>query len=147
MSLITNRKARFNYEILDKYVAGIELFGFEVKALKNGQGSIESAHVTIRGNEAFLTDMFIPPYQPNNTPKNYDPYRNRKLLLTKAEILDLEKIEKTKGLTIIPLSVYNRGGKIKIDIATVKGKKKFDKRQTLKKRDTEREVRREFSDK
>ena len=147
MALITNRKAQFNYEIIDKYVAGLELFGFEVKSLKGGHGSLEGAHVTVRGGEAYIVGMFIPPYQPNNTPKDYDPYRNRKLLLKKSEILSLNNMESTKGLTIVPLSVYNKGRKLKLDIATAKGKKKFDKRETLKKRSTEREVRREFSDK
>ena len=147
MSLISNRKAQFNYELMDKYVAGIELFGFEVKSLKGGHGSIEGAYVTVRGGEAFITGMFIPPYQPNNTPKDYDPYRNRKLLLKKDEIINLEKVEKTRGLTITPISVYNKGKKIKLDIATAKGKKKFDKRESIKKRDIERDLRREFSDK
>jgi|SRR3989344_219903 len=145
MSLITNRKASFNYETLEKYVAGIELFGFEVKSLKKSQGSLEGAHVTIRGNEAFVVGMFIPPYQTNNTPKDYDPYRNRRLLLKKKEIQTLSKIEGTKGLTIVPISVYNKGTKIKLDIATAKGKKKFDKRETLKKRASLRDVERDLS--
>jgi SsrA-binding protein len=147
MPLVTNRKAGFNYEILEKYTAGVELFGFEVKSLQGSHGSLEGAYVMIRGNEAFVAHMFVPPYQAGNTPKDYDPYRNRKLLLHKNEIYDLEKAEKTKGLTIIPISVYNKGGKIKADIAIVRGKKKFDKRQATKKRETERETRREFVDK
>src|SRR3989344_1103507 len=114
MSLITNRKARFNYEIIDTYVAGIKLFGFEVKSLKGGQGSLEGSHVTVRGGEAFIVGMFVPPYQPANTPKDYDPYRNRKLLLTKKEIKDLQTIESKKRLTIVPLSVYNKINKIKL---------------------------------
>ncbi|OHA98370.1 MAG: SsrA-binding protein, partial [Candidatus Zambryskibacteria bacterium RIFCSPHIGHO2_12_FULL_38_37] len=108
MSLITNKKARFNYEILDTYVAGIELFGFEVKSLKAGQGSLEGAHITIRGGEAYVVGMFVPPYQPANTPKDYDPYRNRKLLLTKKEISELVSIDQKNRLTIVPLSVYNK---------------------------------------
>lgn len=146
MSLITNRKASFNYEILEKYTAGIELFGFEVKSLGGSQGSLEGAFVTIRGKEAYVIGMFIPPYQQNNTPKEYDPNRNRRLLLNKAEIFDLEKAEKTKGLTIVPISVYNKGKKIKVDIAVARGKKKFDKRESIKKRDTDREMKREFID-
>lgn len=144
MSLITNRKASFNYEIMETYPAGIELFGFEAKSLKKSQGSLEGARVTIRGNEAFVVGMTIPPFQTNNTPKEYDGSRNRKLLLHKKEIYDLEKAEKTKGLTIIPLSVYNKGTKIKLDIAIVRGKKKFDKRETLKKKDASRDMDRDM---
>lgn len=146
MSLITNHKAGFNYEFVEKYVAGIELFGFEVKSLQNSHGSLEGSHVTVRGNEAYVVGMFIPPYQENNTPKEYDARRNRKLLLNKNEIIDLAKAEKTKGLTIVPISVYNKGRKIKLDIAIAKGKKKFDKRETTKKRETDREISREFKD-
>ena len=144
MALINNRKAGFNYEILDKYAAGIELFGFEVKSLKGGHGSLEGAHITVRGGEAYIVGMFIPPYQPNNTPKDYDPYRNRKLLLQKSQILSLNKVESIKGLTIVPISVYNKGAKLKLDIATAKGKKKFDKRENIKKRDVKRQIARDL---
>lgn len=137
-----NRKARFNYEILEKYEAGIELLGAEVKSIRNGQMSLEGAFVIIRGGEAFLINANIPPYQPKNSPKGYDPLRNRKLLLTKKEIAELAGSEKNKSLTIVPISVYNKNRKIKVEIALVKGKKKFDKRETIKKRDTEREIRR-----
>jgi len=143
MSLITNHKASFNYEILEKYVAGIELFGYEVKSLKKSHGSLEGSRVTVRGGEAYVVSMFIPPYQENNTPKEYDPNRNRRLLLNKREINDLEKAEKTKGLTIVPLSVYNKGSKLKLDIAVVRGKKKFDKRETLKEKTSKRDIERE----
>ncbi len=142
MSLVENRKARFNYEILEKMEAGVELLGFEVKSVKQGQISLESSHVTIRGNEAFLIGATIPPYQEANTPKEYDPRRNRKLLLTKKELQKLEKLEATKGLTIIPISMYNKGRKIKIEVAVARGKKKFDKRDALKKRESDREIRR-----
>lgn len=142
MSLIQNKKAHFNYEILEKIEAGIELLGFEVKSLKKGQGSLEGAHVTVRGNEAFIINMQIPPYQPANTPKDYDPLRNRRLLITKKEIDQLATQESQKGLTIVPLSVYNKGKRIKLEIAIVRGKKKYDKRETIKKRDTDREMRR-----
>ncbi len=147
MSLITNRKASFNYEIQDKYTAGIELFGFEVKSIRKGQGSLEGSHITVRGNEAFLVGSFIPPFQEKNAPTDYDPRRIRKLLLTKKEIMELAKVEKTKGLTIAPISVYNKGRVLKLDIAVGKGKKKYDKRESIKKHNTERDVRREFSDK
>ncbi len=136
-----NRKARFNYEILEKYEAGIELLGSEVKSVRGGQMSLEGAFVIVRGGEVFLINANIPPYQPKNSPKDYDPLRNRKLLLTKKEIAQLGKSEKT-NLTIVPISVYNKNRKIKVEIALVKGKKKHDKRETIKKRDTDREIRR-----
>lgn len=144
MSLIQNKKAHFNYEILEKIEAGIELLGFEVKSLKKGQGSLEGAHITVRGGEAFVIAMQIPPYQPANTPESYDPTRNRRLLVTKKEIARLSGEENQKGLTIVPLSVYNKDRKLKLEIAVVRGKKKYDKRETIKKRDTDREVRRSF---
>ncbi len=142
MSFIQNKKAYFNYEILEKLEAGIELLGLEVKSLKSSQGSLEGAHVLIRGGEAYVTNMNIPPYQPANTPTEYEPLRNRRLLFTKKELQKLSEIEAQKGLTIIPLSVYNKGRKLKVEVGVVKGKKKFDKRETIKKRDTEREIRR-----
>ena len=104
--------------------------------------SLEGAFVIVRGGEAFLINANIPPYQPKNTPKDYDPLRNRKLLLTKKEIDELVGSEKNKSLTIVPISVYTKGRKIKIEIALVKGKKKHDKRESIKKRETEREIRR-----
>jgi SsrA-binding protein len=146
MALIENKKARFDYEILETYAAGMELLGFEVKALRGSLGSLEGSHVTVRGGEAYIIGMSIPPYQANNTPDGYDPERTRRLLLNKAEIAELANIEDKKGLTIVPISVYNRDGLLKVDIAVAKGKKKFDKRETLKKRDSDREVRREIAD-
>ena len=137
-----NRKARFNYEILEKYEAGIELLGVEVKSVRDGQISLEGAFVIVRGGEVFLINANIPPFQPKNAPKDYDPLRNRKLLLTKKEIAELAASEKNKSLTIVPISLYNKGRKIKVEIALSKGKKKFDKRETIKKRDTDREMRR-----
>jgi len=140
MALIRNKKASFDYEILEKLEAGIELLGFEVKSLKSGRGTLDGAHITARGGEVFVINMDIPPYQPKNTPKDYDERRNRRLLLTKKEIEELGKWEKQKGLTIVPISVYNKGRKLKVEIALVRGKKQFDKRQSIKKRDTEREL-------
>ncbi len=137
---VENTKARFNYEILDDYEGGIELLGTEVKSIRQGQGRIDSAHVIVRGNEVFVMGMDIPPYQKLNVGPAYDPMRTRKLLLTKKEIKKLADLE--KGLTIVPLSLYNKGTKIKIKIAVVKGKKKFDKRATIKDRETDREVHR-----
>ncbi len=143
MSYAENRKARFDYEVLEKYEAGIELLGTEVKSVRSGRMSLEGAFIIIRGGEAYLINSNIPPYQVNNTEKGYDPLRNRRLLLTKKEINELAGSEKNKSLTIVPISVYNKGRKIKMEVALVKGKKKFDKRETIKKRETDRELRRE----
>jgi SsrA-binding protein len=144
MSLIENKKVHFNYEILERYEAGIELFGVEVKSLRAKRGSLEGSHVTVRGGEAYLVGMTIQPYQANNAQKDYDATKNRRLLLTKDEIAELGAEEDKKGLTIIPIAVYNKGRKIKVEIAVVKHKKGHDKRETLKKREAERDVMREI---
>ncbi len=145
-TFVQNKKANFNYEITEKLNAGIELLGFEVKSLRSSQGSLEGAYVTVRGAEAFLIGMQIPPFQNFNTPKEYDPLRNRKLLLTKKEITQLGEIEKKKGLTIVPISVYSIGRKIKVELGIARGKKSFDKRETIKKRDSDRDIRRAIKD-
>ena len=142
MAYAENRKARFDYEILEKYETGIELLGTEVKSVRGGRMSLEGSFAIIRGGEAFLINSNIPPYQPANVPSDYDPLRNRKLLLTKKEASELVGSEKNKSLTIVPISVYNEGKKIKVEIALVKGKKKHDKRESIKKRETNREIRR-----
>ncbi len=139
-----NRKIHFNYEVLEKYETGIELLGTEVKSIRGGRISLEGAFVVIRGGEAFLINSNIPPYQVKNAAKDYDPIRNRKLLLTKKEINELGSNEKNKSLTIVPLSVYNKNRKIKVSIALVKGKKTRDKRENIKKRETDIEIRREY---
>ena len=145
-ALVDHKKARFDYEILEKTEAGIELLGFEVKSLKKRQGSLEGSHVIIRGGEAYLVNMMIPPYQENNTPAGYDPRRNRRLIMGRKEIAGLADIESARGLTIVPISIYNKGSLVKVSIAVVRGKKKYDKRESIKKRETERTVRREFRD-
>ncbi len=142
MSLVDNRKARFDYEILETFTAGIELLGLEVKSLRVHSASLDGAYVVVRGGEAFLMQSSIPAYQPSNTPADYDPLRTRKLLLTKAEIKRLGEKEAQNGLTIVPLKFYNKGPKVKIDIAIVRGKKKFDKRESIKKRETDRDIQR-----
>ena len=144
-SYAENRKAHFNYEILEKYEAGIELLGVEVKSVRGGRMSLEGAFIIVRGGEVYLINANIPAYQPANAPKDYDPLRNRRLLLTKKEISKLVGSEK-RNLTIVPISVYNKNRKIKVEIALVKGKKKRDKRETIKKRETDREIRREYKE-
>ena len=140
MSLIEHKKARLNYEILEEYEAGMELLGHEVKSIRAGQGKLEGAHAIIRGGEAYLVGMFVPPYQPGNTAKDYDPGRTRKLLLTKKELAVLAGVEGQKGLTIVPLRVYNKGRTLKVLLGVAKGRKKYDKRAVLKERDTKREM-------
>jgi len=140
MAFIENKKARFDFEILETLEAGAALFGFEVKAIKSGMGSLDGARVVVRGGEAFLAGASISPYQTKNTPGSYEPERSRKLLLNKKEITVVAEAEAKKGLTIIPLKWYNRSGKIKIEIAVARHKKKYDKRAALKERDTKREI-------
>ncbi len=137
-----NRKAHFNYEILEKYEAGIELFGYEVKSVKAGHATLDGTRVLVRGGEAYIVGMSISPYQVGNTPPTYDPARTRRLLLKKLEIEALGAEGERKGLTIVPLALYSKKSLIKVSVAVVRGKKQFDKRETIKKRDTDRELRR-----
>lgn len=134
-----NRKAFFEYEILETYEAGIVLFGYETKAVKTGHINLSGSFVVVKNEELFLLNADIPPYQPKNTPQEYDPRRSRKLLLHKSEIKSLIGKTKQKGLTLAPLKVYTLKGKIKLQFGIARGKKKFDKRETIKKRDFERE--------
>lgn len=142
MTLTKNAKATYDYEILERFTSGIELVGLEVKAAREGKVNLRGAFVGIRGGEAYLLGANIPPYQPKNTPKEYDATRPRKLLLSQKELVELAKAEGTRGLTIVPLSVYNKGRFLKLDLAIAKGKRQFDKRESIKKREQEREARR-----
>ncbi|OGC86757.1 SsrA-binding protein [Candidatus Adlerbacteria bacterium RIFCSPHIGHO2_02_FULL_54_18] len=147
VSLLEHKKARFDYEILEEYEAGLELLGSEVKALRGKHGKIEGAHAIIRGGEAYLVGMSIPPYQPGNTAKEYDPTRTRKLLLTKKELKIVAGFEGQKGLTIVPLRVYNKGKHLKVLLGVARGRKRYDKRAVLKERDTKREMQRTLKNK
>ena len=138
---IDNRKAHFNYSVEETFEAGIELTGFEVKSIKKGQGSITSAFCIIRGGEAFLVDAYIPPYQASNTPKSYDPYRTRKLLLKKEEVMELYNLEQSKTLTLHPNSLYSTHNLIKCEVAVCKKKDSKDKREDIKKDIARRELR------
>lgn len=142
-----NKKAYFNYEILEKFEAGISLVGHEVKSIKTGRMILRGGYVILKYSkkvtpEVFLVGADIPPYQPKNTPSGYDSQRSRKLLLKKQEINYLIGKSNIKGLTIVPLRVYTKKGKIKIEIGVVKGKKKADKREYIKKREIDKEIRR-----
>ena len=146
-TLAYNRKATFDYEILETYEAGLILFGYEVKAIKTGHLSLAGAYVIIRDNEAYLINAHIPPYQPKNTPADYDPYRSRKLLLRKPEIASLIGKTKQKGLTLVPLKVYTKHGKLKLEFVLARGKKKFDKRDKIIERETKRKIDRAIREK
>jgi SsrA-binding protein len=140
MSLATNKKATLNYEVLDKFEGGLELHGFEVKAIRMGRIKFDGSYIVIQHDEVFLKNAEIAPYQPNNIPKEYEPNRLIKILISKKEILKLkQKIEK-EGLTLIPLSIFNKNKKLKLDFALAKGKKKHDKRQDIKRREDKIEI-------
>lgn len=142
MQYAFNKKATFNYEVLEKFESGISLLGFEVKSVKNNRANLEGSYIIIRGGEVFLVNADIPPYQIKNTPETYDQHQPRKLLLTKKEIKKLNDSLNQKGLTLIPVSLYNKGRNIKLEFALAKGKKKFDKRETIKKRESDRDIQR-----
>ena len=142
MALIENKKVHIRYAILETFQAGMELSGGEVKSLRNKLGSLDGSRVLIRGGEAYLVGATIPPYQATNTSVAYDPEHTRRLLLNKKELHELAEAEAKKGLTIVPIEVYNAGRYIKIRIAIVRGKGKADKREDLKKKDDKREMER-----
>ncbi|MBI2604262.1 MAG: SsrA-binding protein SmpB [Candidatus Harrisonbacteria bacterium] len=138
--LTENRKARFNYTILETYEAGIELKGFEVKAVKAGKMNLTGAFGIVRGNEIWLINADIPPYQPGNTPKDYESSRPRRLLLRAAEIRELIGKMKERGLTLLALRAYTKGNLVKIALGLGRGKRGPDKREAIKKRETGREI-------
>jgi len=138
--VIKNKKATFNFKVLEKIEAGVELLGFEVKSLRSGNASLDGSYVIVQKGEVFLKNAFIAPYQEKNTPDSYDPRRLRRLLLRKSQILDLLEKKKGSSLTFIPLMWYNKKRKIKLEIAIAQGKKKHDKRESIKRRDQERDV-------
>ena len=141
---VVNRRAAFDYEILDTLEAGIELRGYEVKAIRAGHASLAGAFAVIRGEETWLINASITPLQPKNTPKSYDPARTRRLLLHKNQITQLIGTAATKGLTMVPLKMYNKNRRIKLLLGIARHKKSKDKRQTIKKREAEREMRRDL---
>lgn len=140
--LAVNKRAGFDYELLETLEAGLVLTGHEAKSARLGHPSIAGTHGIMRGGELFITGMNIPSFQLGNMPADYDPLRIRKILLTKRELKRIE--EKIKmGFTIIPLKLFsNKKGFLKISLALAKGKKKYDKRDVIKKRETERDIRR-----
>ncbi len=146
MLIAENKRAYFDYEILETFEAGIVLSGPEVKAVKGGIVNLTGSYVNIdKAGIVWLTNMHIGPYPPAaGVQQNYNPTQPRKLLLRKKEIASLLGKSRIKGLTAIPLKVYTKGGLIKIEIGLCRGKKKWDKRETIKKREVERKIRQEL---
>ncbi|MDO8486650.1 MAG: SsrA-binding protein SmpB [Candidatus Staskawiczbacteria bacterium] len=140
--LSENKKAHFDYEILEKFEAGLVLQGQEVKSIRNGHISLAGSYVVFKQEEPFLIGAKIPAYQPKNTPADYNPERLRKLLLNKKEINELLGKANEKGFSLIPLKVYTKNGRVKLEFGLAKGKKKYNKKEKIKKRDTEREINR-----
>lgn len=143
--LSENKKAYYDYEILEKFEAGLVLQGQEVKSIKGGHINLAGSYIIFRQEEPYLIGAKIPAYQPKNTPANYSPERLRKLLLNKREINQLIGKSNERGFSIIPLKVYTKNGRIKLEFGLAKGKKKFDKREKIKKRDVQRDISRELS--
>jgi len=140
-SLAYNRRAGFDYELLETYEAGLELLGTEVKSVRAGNISLKGAFVTIKDDQAWLTNATIPPWQVANSPADYDPLRTRRLLLSKNELKHLIG-SREEGLTIVPIKVYSKGPWIKAQIALARGKRKYNKKQAKKEQDIKRDAER-----
>ncbi len=142
-NIAENRKARFDYDIIETFEAGVELIGPEVKSAKGGRFQIAGARALIRGGEAWLVNSHIPPYQPKNMPQGYEEDRSRRLLLTKGEIKSLAGALHEKGHVLVPLRAYLKHGFIKLELGLGRSRKKSDKREVIKKRTHQREMRTE----
>lgn len=140
MIIATNKRAFFDYEMLETAEAGIELRGFEVKAARSGKINLSGSYVVMRGGEAWLLNCDIAPYQPQNIPEKYEAKRTRRLLLKKAQIADFAEKMREKGLTLLPLKVYTKNRNLKLEIGLGKSRRKKDKREVLKKREAQREM-------
>lgn len=137
-----NKRATYDYELLEHLEGGLKLQGFEVKAVKTGRVSLKGAFVTVKGGELFLTNAHIPAYQEKNTPEHYDPYRSRKVLAKRREIDALIGRIQQKGLTLVPVKIYSKGRLLKLNFAVGKGKRAVDKREAVKKREAQVQMRR-----
>jgi len=139
LAMLRNRRASFEFELLDTFSAGIELTGSEVKSLRHGGGSIAEAYAQVRGGEVFLEGLNIPPYL-DASYNNHTPTRPRRLLLKRKEIDELQNAVERRGLTVVPLKLYFKDGWVKVDIALARGKKLHDKRRDAAKKDAKREI-------
>jgi SsrA-binding protein len=144
--VIENRKARFEYHIKENFEAGLALVGTEVKSLRAGKGNLKDAYATVREGEVWLMNFHISPYEKGNQ-FNHDPLRPKKLLLHRKEISRLTGLQKEKGLTLIPLKIYFKDGRAKVDLSVAIGKKLYDKREDIAKRDAERTIARAIKEK
>lgn len=140
----TNRKATYNYFIEDRFEAGIVLLGSEVKSLRDGKAQLLDSYVIVRNGELFVLNMHISPY-PHANIQNHDPLRTRKLLMKKNEIIKLSVKIREKGLSLIPLKIYFKKGRAKLELGLAKGKKKYDKREEIKKKEASRSIKRYVS--
>ncbi len=140
---ILNRKARFDYEIFDTYEAGIALTGTEIKSIRNGNANIKDCYAIIKNNEAYILNMYIKEYAEGNI-FNHDETRTRKLLLHKKEIYKMRDAIDREGYTLIPLKLYFKGNKAKLEIGVARGKKTYDKRESIKERDIKRDIAKNF---
>lgn len=138
--IVRNKKASYEYEFIETLTAGIQLVGSEVKSIKANKVSISEAYCYIKNSEVFIKGMNVSEYKESGTYTNHEPTRVRKLLLNKNEIIKLNVSIQTKGLTIVPISVIVKNGLVKVEIALARGKNLFDKRESIKKRDLEREL-------
>ncbi len=144
-SLAENRKAYFDYEILETFEAGLMLSGAEVKSVRGGRMNLAGSYVNFIGGELYLIGASIAAYQPKNQPSDYDPSRSRKLLLKKSELDYLSGKTREKGLTLVPIKVYNKSRRIKLELALARGKRKYEKREKIAKRETAREIQRNIN--
>ncbi|HNZ27216.1 MAG TPA: SsrA-binding protein SmpB [Spirochaetota bacterium] len=145
-NIITNKKAFFEYEVLETYEAGIQLLGTEVKSIRDGRCNIAESYVIEDNNELFIKSLNISPYKNGNI-NNHDPLRKRKILLHRKEISKIIRAVKEKGITVIPIKIYLLGSLIKVEIAICRGKKLYDKREAIKEKDNKKNIQRELRSK
>lgn len=143
-NLAVNRKASFTYEFLQKFEGGLALTGSEVKSAKKGSIDLKASYLSIEKNELWVKNMHIAKYGPSGPMPDYDPTRQRKVLVHKKEIKQLLGKTQSRGLTIVPIRVYTKGDLVKIEFALARGKKKYEKRDSIKKRDVDRKIKEEI---
>ncbi len=139
--LAINKRAKFDYEILESYEGGLELTGAEVKSIKAGHIQLKGAFISARGGELWLRNAYVSPYKPAGTQPDYDPNRDRKILVHARELKRLIGKTQEAGLTIVPISLYTKGRLVKLEFALARGKKKYEKREAIKKREIDRQIR------